>query len=61
MRASFRPQVLKSAYYRLRSRQQLQAGNDLLQQAAAVQFRAGQFACGLELAKLLLEVGAGSC
>lgn len=50
-------QVVKTAYYRLRARGQLQDGYDLLQASAAAQFGAAQFTCGLELAKLLIEVG----
>lgn len=50
-------QSVKTAYYRLKARRQTQDGYELLQQAAAAQFGAGQFTCGLELAKLLLEVG----
>lgn len=49
-------QSVKTAYHRLKARRQLEEGYDLLQQAAVVQFGAGQFTCGLELAKLLVEV-----
>lgn len=51
-------QTVKTAYYRLKARGQLQDSYELLQQAAGEQFRAGQFTCGLELAKLLVEVSA---
>ena len=47
---------MKTTYYRLKARRQTHDGYDLLHQAAVVQFGAGQFTCGVELAKLLLEV-----
>lgn len=49
-------QGVKTTYYRLKARRQTHDGYDLLHQAAVVQFGAGQFTCGVELAKLLLEV-----
>lgn len=49
-------QGVKTTYFRLKARRQTHDGYDLLHQAAVVQFGAGQFTCGAELAKLLLEV-----
>jgi hypothetical protein len=49
-------QGVKTTYYRLKARRQTHDGYDLLQQASVVQFGASQFTCGVELAKLLLEV-----
>jgi hypothetical protein len=47
--------MLKTAYYRARSKNKKEDGYDLCTYGSLIQFKKGDYQCGLELAKMLLD------